>query len=73
MDKIDIDQAEPVLKRMLASAGADQRAADLAKVWSVFKDFCRTIEVRTPSDMVLFEIGVFNVFGAEYFHLHFVR
>ncbi len=71
---IDIAEAEGVLRGMLASADIELPTADPRKLWSVFKDFCRVVEVRTPSDMILFEIGVFHLYGPdEKFHLHFVR
>ena len=70
---IDIDEAQDVLRGMLASAGTDLASGDLPKIWSVFKDFCRTVDVRTPTDMVLFEVGIFAFSGPEQFHLHFVR
>ncbi len=71
--RIDIDQAEDVLKEMLASAGVDLAAADPPQLWSVFKEFCRTVEVETPDDMVLFSVGVFHFYGPEQFQLDFVR
>jgi hypothetical protein len=70
---VEIGEAEAVLRNMFASARVELPAADLRPIWSVFKEFCRTVKVNTPSDIVLFEIGVFNFFGAEQFHLHFVR
>jgi hypothetical protein len=70
---IEIAEAEGVLAEMLAGAGVELPAADPRKTWSVFKDFCRTVEVRTPEDMVFFEIGVFDFLGSEQFCLHFWR
>jgi len=67
-DVIDVAEAEVVLKGMLASARANVAAPDLRQVWSVFKDFCLTVQVRTPSDIVAFAF-----FGPRQLHLHFWR
>ncbi|WP_066061407.1 hypothetical protein [Neobacillus soli] len=65
---INVRNAESYLKDKI---GED--ANDIKKVWETFKDFCKEPVEGEEDKEILFQCGVYDFTGEEFFHFDFVR
>ena len=69
---IEVTETETHFLRMLADAEVDIVKPSVREVWQIFKSFS-VVAVNCANDALLFQSGIYDFTGREWFYLDFVR
>lgn len=68
-----VSQGEQILHGLLSARGIDPTAPrSISETWETFKEFA-VIPFDTPSDGVLYQVGIFEFYGRAEFYIDFLR